>query len=71
MHLTCSQKYILLIYFQILTNDDSFPPNTVVELKSDVSQNLKESSSGKDPTLLVPPDGELLQVNNFRCLYIY
>ncbi|XP_060096256.1 LON peptidase N-terminal domain and RING finger protein 1-like isoform X2 [Heteronotia binoei] len=46
---------------KILTNDDYLLPGTVAKLKSAVSQNLKESNSGKDPTLLVPSEGESLQ----------
>ncbi|XP_015265649.1 PREDICTED: LON peptidase N-terminal domain and RING finger protein 3-like [Gekko japonicus] len=46
---------------EILTSDDSLFPGTVVGLKSDVSQNSKESNSGKEPTLFVPSEGEWLQ----------
>uniref|UniRef100_A0ACB8EIW4 Uncharacterized protein n=1 Tax=Sphaerodactylus townsendi TaxID=933632 RepID=A0ACB8EIW4_9SAUR len=45
---------------KILTSDDSLLPGTVVELKSDVSQNLKGSNSRKFPTLLMPSEGESL-----------
>nr|XP_056715444.1 LON peptidase N-terminal domain and RING finger protein 1-like [Euleptes europaea] len=46
---------------KILTSDDSLLPGTVVELKSDVNQNLKGSNSGKNLTLVVPSEEEWLQ----------
>ncbi|XP_054832916.1 LON peptidase N-terminal domain and RING finger protein 1-like [Eublepharis macularius] len=46
---------------KVLTTDDFPLLDTVLELKRDVSQNLKESNSGKDPTLLMPSEGESLQ----------
>uniref|UniRef100_A0A670IH54 LON peptidase N-terminal domain and RING finger protein 1-like n=1 Tax=Podarcis muralis TaxID=64176 RepID=A0A670IH54_PODMU len=46
---------------EILTNDASPLPGTVMELKSDASQNLKGSNSGKELTALVSFEGEPLQ----------
>ncbi|XP_008114548.1 LON peptidase N-terminal domain and RING finger protein 1 [Anolis carolinensis] len=46
---------------RISTNDASPLPGTVVELKSDVSQSLKGSNSGKELALLAPFEEESLQ----------
>ncbi|XP_042306261.1 LON peptidase N-terminal domain and RING finger protein 1-like isoform X2 [Sceloporus undulatus] len=46
---------------RILTNDASPLPGTVVELKSDISQNLKGSNSGKELALLVSFEEESSQ----------
>ncbi|XP_061473425.1 LON peptidase N-terminal domain and RING finger protein 1-like isoform X2 [Rhineura floridana] len=46
---------------KILTNDASPLPGSNMELKSDASQNLKGSNSGKELTLLVSFEGEPLQ----------
>ncbi|XP_044306895.1 LON peptidase N-terminal domain and RING finger protein 1-like isoform X2 [Varanus komodoensis] len=53
---------------KILTDDASPLPGTVVELKSDISENLKGSNSGKELTLLVSPKGEPLQDLKEICL---
>ncbi|KAL8212106.1 UNVERIFIED_CONTAM: hypothetical protein K2H54_037809 [Gekko kuhli] len=61
--LTLNSKFYAAQYEteKILTSDDSLLPGTVMGLKSDVSQSLKESNSGKDPTLFVSSEGESLQ----------
>ncbi|XP_020652601.3 LON peptidase N-terminal domain and RING finger protein 1 [Pogona vitticeps] len=46
---------------RILTNDASPLPGTVVELKSDLSQNLKGSNSGKEQALFVSLEEKPLQ----------